>query len=226
MIREVAASLVEHAFFPQLRRGLGPLNGQRSKREIFDELFAVFPLAQIVETGTYRGTTTRHLATTYGVPVVSAEINPRYYYFSRLHLLSCGNVTQFLGSSVSVLERLGADPGATSKFTLFYLDAHWRDYLPLRDELAIIFSRWPKCVVAVDDFQVAGDDGYGFDDYGKDMALNLEYIAPVLKRFEVAVAYPSRRSDEDTGAKRGTIVLFRRECAPDKTLATLRLAAR
>jgi predicted O-methyltransferase YrrM len=224
VIREIAASLVEHAFFPQLRRGLGPLNGQRSKQEIFDELFSLFPFTQIIETGTYRGTTTKHLATKYGAPVLTAEINPRYYYFSRLHLLFCRNVTQFLGSSISLLEKLGADSSATSQFTLFYLDAHWRDYLPLRDELAIIFTRWPKCVVVVDDFQVPQDAGYGFDDYGKDMTLNFEYIAPVVKRFEVLVTYPLRRSDQDTGVPRGTIVLFRRECAPDKATATLRLA--
>jgi hypothetical protein len=51
----------------------------------------------------------------------------------------------------------------TNDPTLFYLDAHWEEYLPLRDELQLIYNNFPRAVVLVDDFKVDDDLGYGFD---------------------------------------------------------------
>ena len=58
----------------------------------------------------------------------------------------------------------------------------------------------------IDDFQVSDDAGYGFDDYGANGRLTLDYLAPLADR-GFAVFYPSIPSSEESGMKRGSVVL-------------------
>ena len=78
---------------------------------------------------------------------------------------------------VRALRELTQEPIDRAVPTLFYLDAHWHEYLPLRDELEIALGQFANAVVLIDDFQVPDDPGYGFDDYGPGKTLNLEYLA-------------------------------------------------
>jgi hypothetical protein len=57
-----------------------------------------------------------------------------------------------------------------------YLDAHWNDYLPLRDELSIVRS-WDNTVALIDDFKVPFDPHFGWDKYDEDREICLEHIA-------------------------------------------------
>ena len=61
--------------------------------------------------------------------------------------------------------------------TLFYLDAHWNDHLPLREEVELALKHFAKAVLIIDDFAVPDDPGYAFDDYGPGKALTLDYLA-------------------------------------------------
>ena len=90
---------------------------------------------------------------------------------------------------------------------LFYLDAHWNADLPLAEELEIIFARCSQAVVMIDDFQVADEPAYGFDDYGPANGLTLDYIAPALRKFNLFPFYPAIPASEETGSRRGCIVL-------------------
>jgi hypothetical protein len=65
-------------------------------------------------------------------------------------------------SRVSVIPRAACSPVPSPQFledlpadlaepALFYLDAHFEDYWPLRDELRVIARRWPSAIVMVDD---------------------------------------------------------------------------
>jgi hypothetical protein len=89
----------------------------------------------------------------------------------------------------------------------FYLDAHWNEDLPLADEIDIIFGRSSNAVVMIDDFEVPGDPGFDYDDYGPGKALNAEYIAPLAEKHGLAIFYPSVPSREETGRRRGCTVL-------------------
>jgi hypothetical protein len=66
-----------------------------------------------------------------------------------------------------LLDRVCCSPVSSPRFlmdlpadlvqpTLFYLDAHWQDYWPLRAELQVVTSRWPRSIIIVDDAFVPG----------------------------------------------------------------------
>ena len=75
----------------------------------------------------------------------------------------------------------------------------------------------------IDDFQVPDDPGYGFDDYGEGKVLNLDYLRDVISKFDISVFFPICRSEQETGAKRGCVVLARGLMADALTkLVTLR----
>jgi hypothetical protein len=183
----------------------GPFNGQTFRAELIRALIQLCKIEQIVETGTYRGTTTEWFAQ-FGLPVFSAEISARMAAFSRLRLTHWPNVRIENAPSTTALREWSADPLICSRRTLFYLDAHWMNYLPLREEIEIISARFKSFAIVIDDFRVAGDDAYRYDDYGPGKVLELDYLKPVLSKF-VTVYFPSLPGKRETGARRGCVLL-------------------
>jgi len=183
----------------------GPFNGQTFRAELVRTLIELAEIEQIVETGTYRGTTTEWFAQ-FELPVFSAEISARMAAFSRMRLADWPNVRIENRPSTTALQGWSSDPSVSSRRTFFYLDAHWMNYLPLLEELEIIASRFRSFVIVIDDFKVVGDDDYLYDDYGPGKVLELEYLKPILPQF-AAVYFPSLPGRWETGARRGCVVL-------------------
>ena len=194
----------------------GAFNGQNGRKHIFADIVAVAPISAIVETGTYRGTTTAFFAET-GLPVFSIEGVPRNYGFARAHLARYQNVHLFLCDSRVQLSELlhGNLSSIRNEVIFFYLDAHWNPDLPLAEELDIIFQNCPQAIVMLDDFEVPNDTGYGFDDYGPSKALTFGYINNTVRRFDLVVFYPNMPSIEETGMKRGSVILTTQKIADD-----------
>jgi hypothetical protein len=184
----------------------GPFNGQRFRQRIFFDLLYHFPIKAIVETGTFHGTTTSLFAVT-SLPVYTVEINPRQFYYSKMRFFfDRSNVNLYLNDSRSFLRYLSENNVVPKEDVFFYLDAHWGKNLPLLDELKIIFLKWKKPIVMIDDFQVPNSN-YRFDTYGPDKTLNLAYIYPVVTAHKLSIFFPIVNSSEETGAKRGCVVL-------------------
>ena len=181
------------------------MNGQAARRAVVQRILSDIRPELIVETGTFRGGTTEWFAQ-FGYPVVTVEINERYCEFSRLRLKHFNHVRVELGESVATLARLATQRGQQTGPIFFYLDSHWEDHLPLRDELELIFSSFAKSIVLIDDFKVDGDPDYSFDDYGPGKSLTLEYVLtsnlPKLAGF-----FPAAGGKSETGGKRGWIIL-------------------
>lgn len=188
----------------------GPLNGQIHRRAIFTDVTAAIGFNAVVETGTFRGVTTRYFAKQTNLPVFSVELEQRYFEYSKLSLRDCQKVNLSLGDSRAFLNKLINDPTCPKENVFFYLDAHWNADLPLYDEIELIGDHWAKSVVMIDDFEVPDDPGYAFDDYGGGAKLSLEYIQPLLKD-NWSVFFPSAKSEEETGFKRGAVVLAAKE---------------
>lgn len=200
----------------------GPFNGQRRRRELFEELHRAGRFHAVVETGTFRGETTEWLARHADRPVVTIEASPRFHRFAQQRLARRSNARVVLGDSRRELANLAANASFPKENVLFYLDAHWGDDLPIADELATIGGAWRRSVVVVDDFQVPHDPGFGWDDYANAgrlclEAVSFEALAPGL------LFWPSAASSEETGSRRGCLVAAMDGVlsSPD-TLSTLR----
>jgi hypothetical protein len=186
----------------------GPFNGQRYRQALFHQLINAIAPPAIVETGTYLGATTELLAQT-GLPVFTIEGQLRHYGFARARLRQHRNVMLSHGDSRAELRKLfkGALSGLCNDRLFCYLDAHWNEDLPLAEEIQIIFSGFPNAVVMIDDFEVPGDSGFGYDHYGPGRALNASYVAPMVETHDLALFYPSTPSSEESGLRRGCAVL-------------------
>ncbi|HKQ72132.1 MAG TPA: hypothetical protein VJ810_00285 [Blastocatellia bacterium] len=182
-------------------------NGQKRRQTIFADLLSALDARLIVETGTYTGITTGYMASTSGLPVISSEVNPRFYQVARLRLKDFSGVRIENVDSRQLLRKLAADRVNTETPTFFYLDAHWYGDFPLREEIELIAENWPEFMILIDDFRVTGDDGYGFDDYGGGESLTVDYIRGVVSKYDLAVFFPAARSSEETGHRRGCVTL-------------------
>lgn len=201
----------------------GPLNGQERRREIVRELAREVRFDRVIETGTYRGTSTEFFSAVFGVPVATVEANLRHFTYSSRRLAVQREVSVELGDSRAFLRRLAERPGARDETVFIYLDAHWEKDLPLAEELTIIASAWPRAVVMIDDFQVPGDSGYAYDGYGPGKLLVEEYLpAAALKGW--SLFYPIAGSDQETGSKSGSCVVLSPALTDSAEFSTLRLA--
>lgn len=198
----------------------GPLNGQQQRQRMVRELARVVDFDQVVETGTFRGASTEFFAHVTGAAVRTVESSRRNYELARRRFTGLSNVEVSHGDSRPFLRALAQDTADLT--SLFYLDAHWQLELPLRDELEVIASAWSRAVVLVDDFEVPGDAGYSYDDYGPGRKLTAAYL-PRLASWRAF--YPAAPSSSETGARRGCVVLVSPPLvATVSTLASLRPA--
>jgi hypothetical protein len=199
----------------------GPFNGQHFRQTIFKELLGAVRFDLIVETGTFRGTTTEYLASVSNLPVLTVEADKRQHGFARARLRRFANITTANEDSRVFLTRLLEGNRISGQTPFFYLDAHWGQDLPLFEELKTIFDRCPRALVMVDDFQVPDDELYRYDDYGEGKALTESYIAPLVKGLGLVQFFPAARAAEETGMRRGCIILVRKDSAHVKSLGTL-----
>jgi hypothetical protein len=164
--------------------------------------------AVILETGTHLGTTTELLAST-GLPVFSVESDPRHYGFVRARFWRTRNIHLLRADSRQALRAwLNGPLRELSNSIIFaYLDAHGGEDLPLAEELRILFGACPKAVVMIDDFQVPFDQGYRYDHYGVGRSLTPDYIKSIAASRSLIAFYPSTPSSQETGARRGCVVL-------------------
>jgi hypothetical protein len=195
------------------------MNGQTARLELCRQILTGFDIRQIVETGTFRGTTTEWFAQ-FGRPVVTFEVSERFATFSELRLRKYPNVQIVRGNSVDGLRTLLHDGVHRMSTVFYYLDAHWGHYLPLADELRLITAQSPRAIVLIDDFAVAGDADYEFDDYGPGKVLNLDYLVANGFR-DLSVFFPATPARLETGRRRGYVLLT---ADPNHSAALARLA--
>jgi hypothetical protein len=196
---------VEYYRHPELLDSLGgPFNGQCFRQLVYLDLAQTCDFKAIVETGAYRGSTTVFLAqNSGGAPVYSCECSSRYFQFTKRRLRTIPNVFFLKSDSREFIRRLKI-PRQEPIF--FYLDAHWGEDLPLREELDLIMGNFDHFVVMIDDFEIPNDLEYGFDDYGPGKKLSLCDF-PLHQDNRVTCYVPARRSSQESGLRRGAIVL-------------------
>lgn len=191
-----------------LNRQMSHLNGQIGRELLLRYLIAEAKPDAIVETGCFHGATTEFFANCTSNPVISIEVNPYYVEMAKLRCRSKSNVSILQGDSGSLLREILQSLPSSCELLLFYLDAHWYDYLPLEDEIRAIRDCSVQCVIVIDDFMVPFDAGYGYDRYGE-VVLGPDYLRERGLWDTGELFYPSLPSYVETGARRGCCVIGR-----------------
>ena len=112
---------------------MGAADEQLARTELNRQLIRLCGIGRIVETGTYRGTTAEFFAQ-FGVPVTTIEKDPDHVLLARERLEKYKNVDLREVDSVIALRALTQKLTDRAAPTLFYLDAHRHEQLPLREE--------------------------------------------------------------------------------------------
>lgn len=171
LLGESRLGIFEYYVDPSLKEHWGgAFNGQKFRQQIFLELIQNIQFKAIIEKGTFRGSSTSFMQSTTNLPVYTVECHPRYYNYSRTRFKKNSMIKLSLNDTRSFLRELSKELALSEATLFFYLDAHWHEDLPLKEELRIIFKTWDNSVVMIDDFQVPDDAGYRYDDYGPSKA--------------------------------------------------------
>lgn len=200
-------------------------NGQCFRKEIFFELLRAFDCQAIIETGTWIGNTTGFMAKNSRLPVYTCELNARFHALAKMRLAGVENIHFDLCNSIELLTKHSKGPLSQER-TFIYLDAHWYEGLPLEEEIKIIAENWKEFVIMIDDFEVPGDSGYGYDNFYESQQLDMKSFSSIFDRFDLIPFFPSVPSEQETGSKRGCVVLTKKGSGSEKlsTLPHLRKA--
>ncbi len=203
----VAKGMVRLVRRPRERAGYGgPFNGQLRRAECFRQLVKAIACDVIIETGTFRGTTSAFMRDETGLLVLTVERNPLAFGYCAARFLLRRGVKVFNADSRPFLATIDVSEGL-HKRPFVYLDAHCHKVeTPISDEVRLVTSRWPKAVIMIDDFEVPDDPGYFFDSYSNGEALCLDYLRRFLPA-QAAVYFPTAVSGSETGRRRGAVVI-------------------
>lgn len=159
----------------------------------------------IIETGSFKGMTTKHFCKM-AKQVITVEINKENFNDTCSNLKDIDNVKCVFGNSVDALKQLLPDLKEQKLF--LWLDAHWGNDNPLLDELKTIQDNNLKPHIAIHDFKVPGNPTLGFDVYGN-IVYEWDWISQSIENIygkdNFIVSYNNEK--ESTGARRGTIFI-------------------
>lgn len=181
----------------------GPFNQDTFIQKEFKNLQKKFKLNICIETGTCLGYTTAYLASLFK-EVRTVEINEDFLKIAQINRLNkLLNVKCNLGSSAELMPQLLAGCGND---TMIFLDAHWQQHCPLKDELQAIADTGIEPVIAIHDFQVPGHPELGFDTVGA-QAFNYEWLKEDFDAIYGEGNYSYYYNSEATEVKRGVIYI-------------------
>ena len=178
-----------------------PFAGDMHIKEKINTLVNEHEIKTIIETGTNQGASTIALSEMADM-VYTIEIN-EVVWGKNQHLRKMKNVIALCGNSPDVLDEILSE---VKQPVLFYLDAHWKDYWPLRDELkAIINSKMKNPVICIHDFKVPGKN-FGYDEYNG-RVLDFSYIEDLLPLVYLN-SFDYCYNSEVMGDRRGIIYIW------------------
>lgn len=168
---------------------------------IFWRLHQRFSCTSFVETGTFLGYTSAFVRRAFKTPVFTSEINATRYLVSRAYLAWALGTTISHSSSTDFLARV-CDESTIGNNPMFYLDAHWEEYMPLPDELATVAKQCEKALILIDDFYVPWEPRFLYDEY-PDVRIDLETLDRSLGalRKDISVYLPAYSPDQDPTGK-------------------------
>jgi hypothetical protein len=149
------------------------------------QLVAEQNIRTVVETGSWRGYTTRRFAE-FVNEVFTIESESMVRRLAALTLSGCSNVEIIAGDSARELPRLihalvNSIVALHRRPMLYYLDAHWENDWPILQEIDAIARLDDRCCIIIHDCKVPNCPGLGFDSYNG-QELTFEFVRPILDR--------------------------------------------
>ncbi|MDN3360130.1 hypothetical protein [Actinomadura sp. DC4] len=178
---------VERAGAARLSDGGGPFGFDIHTALLVEDLISSYHPAAVVETGCHLGDTTKYLAMAYpDLPVFTCDIDPDATRFTAHRLRNERHVTVACCNSPDLVAEVDArhSPG------LYFLDAHWGEHWPLRQELESITSG----IAVVHDFDI-GHPRFSFDEYGgvrcgPELLAQVPHLADLFFTPDPEISYP------------------------------------
>ena len=171
----------------------------------FEKLIKKFNIKKIIETGTYYRWSTKKICE-FGINVETIELDQNNFNQAQNLLKNINNVKLHLGSSPEILENI-LNEGEEN--IMFFLDAHWGKYWPLKDELSVIAKKKIKPIISIHDFYVPDGNGsskFGYDSYNN-QNLDFGYIQECL-RLIYGDKYSYHYSDQIECVNSGLIYIY------------------
>jgi cephalosporin hydroxylase len=171
--------------------------------DAFKTIFEEYNPDIIVETGTFKGSTTSYFAS-FGVPVITTEINPDFQAEAKEKYKHINNITFWTGDSA---EQISNNINLIQdKKIIFFLDAHWQNDKALERELAVISKLSIKPFIIIHDFQVP-NTSLGYDTYA-DSTYSYDFFKSYIDNIYGIDSYVYYYNDDTAeGGKRGVIFL-------------------
>jgi len=170
-------------------------------QETFKQLVITHNPEILIETGTFEGHTTEYLAS-FGLPVLSTEINQEYHDAAKIKLGKYLNLTLLCGDSENALSlnfNLIKD-----KKVLAFLDSHCRNDQVLERELVLLKNLPHPPILIIHDFRVP-DRPFGYDMWDNHI-YDYEFYKPYFDAL-YQNKYTYRYNREAVGRCRGVIIL-------------------
>jgi len=159
--------------------------------EIAFDLIKRFDINKYTETGVFKGASVKIVSDWFEkldpnfsklqskFSMYEIDLEKKYIDDINFKYVNNPNIKAFQGNSPEVLQKLINDGYYSENDNcLFFLDAHWNEYIPMLDELCII-KQIKNAIILLDDFKTPGTR-YGFCKYG-DIEFDINYIRDVIK---------------------------------------------
>lgn len=178
-----------------------PFNCDTYMEKEFLKLKENYHIANVIETGTYKGVTTKWLAKNFD-HVFSIEIMRKYFEEASLNLKGLDNVKLINSDSrkalPSILDRLKGN-------TLIFIDSHWYEN-PLLPELEIIAESKMRPCICIHDMKNPEDPTMGYDTYpDQGIVYELAWLKPHLDIIYGENKYSYYFNKVAEGARRGAL---------------------
>ena len=207
---------------PIHRTGKG-FHGDRVFQNFVKELISFFHASSFIETGTYYGDSTLFVANaTKNIIIYSCDVNETFIKIAKYRLKNYSNVNIFKLSSEKFIKLLLSEY-EIGVLPIFFLDAHWYEYWPLKDELSEIFNSNIPAIIIIDDVKVPGKQEFGYDVHNRHLDIRIILKQLFSKRNVYNVLYPTYTKEkaffkEDYTNFKGYLTIFQNLKKPFENL--------
>ena len=187
-----------------------PFNGQAQRLKTILTIARIFDATEVIETGTFMGSSTPYLASLASNKTYTIEIDKRNVYLANRRFKKNHtdlNIDLINGDSAVEIKNILKKIDPEVSRIIAYLDAHWLADIPTSLELSALDEWGGAWVAIIDDFKIENDLGFGFDEYNG--TIIGKGIIPDIK--EVSIFVPSHKSSLETGRRKGTGYIFNKK---------------